>query len=116
MPYMRLIKLLYFADRASLLEFGRPITGDQYVAMKLGPVLSTVYDRIKAGEWGGLVRTSGYNLELIGPEFIDPLSEAEIEILDEVSKTFGTFDHWQLSDLSHVLPEWNDTPKNGTIS
>jgi uncharacterized phage-associated protein len=46
MPSLRLLKLLCLSDHAALLEYGHPITGDRYVAMKLGPVLSTVYDRI----------------------------------------------------------------------
>ena len=118
MNYMRLIKLLYFADRMSFQEYGRPITGDRYVAMKLGPVLSTVFDRVREGEWGGRIRKSGYYVELIGPEFTGPLSEAEIGILDEVTQTFRTLDHWKLSDLSHDLPEWKETPNktSGDIS
>ncbi len=117
MNYMRLLKLLYFADRMSFQEYGRPITGDRYVAMKKGPVLSMVYDRIKAGEWGGLIRTHGYDVNLVDGEFTDPLSEAEISILDEVTRTFRTLDHWNLSDLSHDLPEWKETPNktNGDI-
>ena len=117
MNYMRLLKLLYFADRMSFQEYGRPITGDRYVAMKLGPVLSTVYDRIKDGVWGERIRKIRCDLRLVGPEFIDPLSEAEIAILDEVTRTFRTLDHWNLSNLSHDLPEWNETPNkaNGNI-
>src|SRR5438105_4403367 len=40
MSRLRLIKLLYIADREALLETGRPITSDTIVAMKHGPVLS----------------------------------------------------------------------------
>lgn len=115
MAYMRLIKLLYLADRASLLEYGQPITGDRYVAMKLGPVLSTVYDRIKGGEWGGLIRKIRYDVRLVGSEWTDPLSESEIGLLDEVSGFCETLDHWKISDLSHDLPEWKETPRNRDI-
>lgn len=37
MRYMKLIKLLYLADRTALIETGSPITGDRFVAMKLVP-------------------------------------------------------------------------------
>jgi uncharacterized phage-associated protein len=40
MNYLKLIKLLYLLDRESLNRRGRPVTGDQYYSMKLGPVLS----------------------------------------------------------------------------
>jgi hypothetical protein len=47
--YMELIKLLFLADRAALLELERPITGDQIVALKYGLVLSHVLNLMK---WG----------------------------------------------------------------
>ena len=35
---MKAIKLVWMADRLHLREYGRPITNDDYVAMKFGPV------------------------------------------------------------------------------
>ena len=35
---MKAIKLIYLADRLHLRKYGRPIVGDIYWAMKLGPV------------------------------------------------------------------------------
>jgi hypothetical protein len=49
MSYMKLIKLLYLADREALARWGRPITTDNYVPMDKGPVLSHVLDRINEG-------------------------------------------------------------------
>ncbi len=46
MSYMKLIKLLYLADREALARWGRPITTDTYVAMKHGPVLSYILNLI----------------------------------------------------------------------
>src|SRR5947199_6070444 len=46
MPYLSLIKLLYFADRKALLELGRPISYDLFVSMPHGPVLSRTLDLI----------------------------------------------------------------------
>src|SRR5690348_14038914 len=37
---LKVAKLLYFADKKHLLEHGRPILGDLYVCMDLGPVPS----------------------------------------------------------------------------
>jgi uncharacterized phage-associated protein len=53
MSYLRMLKLLYIADRETLKETGRPITGDRIVAMEHGPVLSSVYDLIKGVHRGG---------------------------------------------------------------
>src|SRR6266478_6252954 len=45
--YMKLLKLMYLADRQALLEAGKPITGDQPVCMKDGLLLSEIYNLIK---------------------------------------------------------------------
>ena len=39
---LRLLKLIFFADRYHLRKFGRPITNDPYWAMQFGPVASSV--------------------------------------------------------------------------
>ena len=43
-----LVKSLFLADRSHLNEWGRPITYDNYTAMKHGPVPSLAYDLLKA--------------------------------------------------------------------
>ena len=48
MSYRKLINLLYLADREALLRWGRPITTDRYVSMDHGPVVSNVYELIRA--------------------------------------------------------------------
>lgn len=111
MPYMRLIKLMYLADRESLHRFGRPIVGGRYVAMKLGPVLSEVLDAIKCelpGEWQNTVGRDGYEVRLKREPEIRQLSEAEIQVLKETSDLFRRLDRWALSGLTHGLPEWHD--------
>ena len=47
MKYLGLLKMLYIADRLALKLMEQPITGDRYVSMDYGPVLSGVYDLIK---------------------------------------------------------------------
>lgn len=41
------LKTLYFADREHLRTYGRPVTGDRYIAMENGPVPSYAYDAVK---------------------------------------------------------------------
>ena len=41
---LKLIKLLYLAERESLRQHGRVMTGDRFVAMPYGPVLSMTLD------------------------------------------------------------------------
>src|SRR5580658_10497524 len=46
MNYMALLKLLYLIDREALVRWGKTITGDQFVAMKHGPVLRRIFDLV----------------------------------------------------------------------
>ena len=47
MSYVKLIKLLYLADREALIRWGRPITTDRYVSLDIGPVVNRVYELIR---------------------------------------------------------------------
>ena len=40
-------KVLFYADVSHFRRYGRPVTGDQYYAMKEGPVPSFAYDAIR---------------------------------------------------------------------
>ena len=46
MKYLKLMKLLYLADRESMKRHGHPISGDRYVSMDHGPVLSNTLNLI----------------------------------------------------------------------
>ena len=112
MPYIRLLKLLYLADRESWLKYNRPITGDEYVSMPHGPVLSNTLDLMKRenheGPWESAITKSGYDVALRGEVDCGPLSEAEIEILKDAYDLFEWMDQWKLRDYTHTLPEWED--------
>ena len=41
---IKLIKLVYLADKYHLLKYGRTVTNDDYYAMEFGPVGTTVKD------------------------------------------------------------------------
>jgi uncharacterized phage-associated protein len=47
-----IVKSLFLADKAHLNKYGRPITFDNYVAMKHGPVPSLAYDVLKENASG----------------------------------------------------------------
>jgi uncharacterized phage-associated protein len=113
MAYVRLLKLLYIADREWLAEAGRTISGDEAVAMKNGPVLSRVYDLIKgvaprADYWDDYIRKVDYSVELTNDPGRGKLSKGEIEKLTEVSERYRTMDDWELSEHTHEFPEWKN--------
>jgi hypothetical protein len=118
MQFIRLIKLLYLADRDAWARYGRPITGDSYYAMKQGPVLSETYNLIKAqgtqpGPWANKIEPSpGHSVKLVGEPDLGPLSNAEVAILEETHGRFRNVPTWGptglIKRLHRMLPEWKD--------
>ncbi|MBV9126169.1 MAG: SocA family protein, partial [Planctomycetes bacterium] len=111
MSTMRLLKLLYVADREALAEMGRPITGDQALAMKQGPVLSRTYDLIRgqsarSGEWDHFIHKDGYGIELVADPGRGDLSKGEVAKLLEVADRYRNLDDWELSEETHKFEEW----------
>ena len=119
MSYLKLVKLLYFADRLALAELGRPISYDMYVSMPQGPVLSRTLDLMTeepephadhASYWRTLIsEPHEYEVSLLRDDIPnDQLSRADEEILDRVFEKYGRLSRWEIRDLSHKLPEWHD--------
>lgn len=119
MKYIKLLKLLYLADRKSLLERGRPITNDRYVSMDDGPVLSVTYNLIQGDYrntehiWSQSIFCPGdYDVALKDAEGqfdVSELSRAELEVLRGIFHQYGHWNRWKLIDeVMHKLPEWHD--------
>ncbi|MCH8153266.1 MAG: SocA family protein [Planctomycetes bacterium] len=111
MNYMRLLKLLYIADRESLKETARPITGDRVVAMDRGTVLSGVFDLIKgqhidARHWDEFIETARFDVQLRGDPGNGKLSRYEIAKLQEISRRYESDDEWAMVDITHQFEEW----------
>lgn len=109
--YLKLIKLLYIAEKESLLETGHPITGDRMVAMEHGPVLSLTYDVIKGKDprpgWAEHFRTAdNYEIEPLRDPGHGQLCPYEVAKLREVSARHKDDNRWAMTDIVHQLPEW----------
>ena len=122
MSHMKLIKLLYLADRQAILRWGRPITFDWYFSLPHGPVLSFTLDKINADPdpaapsyWHRYIsERQGHHVSLVQPGPSDRLSPAEEQLLAETHARFGAMDQWELRDFTHTLPEWQD-PQGSSI-
>lgn len=120
--YLGLLKMLYIADRVALAQMEQPITGDHYVSMDYGPVLSGVYDLIKGqpvGDalplWSKFISSREENyISLLGDPGDGELCEEEEEILRQVYETFGQLDPFEVAEWTHDLPEWKD-PEGSAI-
>lgn len=126
--YTKLIKILYLADRKSIQETGYSITGDVYVSMKNGPVLSNLYDLIKNLSkdkftqyyWNTKFATDGYNILKIC-NFIPTgnLSDYEMDTLDFIDTQFHDKTYSEMIDFVHDknnCPEWVNTDSSIPLS
>ncbi len=109
--YMRLLKLLYIADRESIKETGVPITSDRFIAMQRGPVLSRLLDMIKqqdslSPEWDKWIERDRYDIRLIRDPGNGQLCRYEIAKLLEVWSRYADDDEWALVNETHKLQEW----------
>lgn len=112
MPLLKLLKLMYLADRASLIETGFPITGDAIVAMDKGPVLSKTYDRLKPTGSLPFVHSEPGNVTVDAAlPVIGRLSEYELDLANRIFMEFGQMSGDQLiKHLHRAAPEWEPPP------
>lgn len=114
MSYLKLIKLLYLADREALSRWGFSVTNDRHVSMPHGPVVSNTYnlmmDDAEKPFWSKFISAplGDYELELIAECPTDKMSRAEERLLAEIFERYGHMTRWQLRDYTHGLPEWHD--------
>lgn len=120
MSYIRLLKLLYIADRECLGETGKPITGGRQVVMDHGPVHSRIYDMIKGSdvrspEWLKCIGREGYQVKLLASPGVDRLTRFEMKKLGEILDRFKDRDDWDLVGYTHTFPEVNkNEPQKGS--
>lgn len=120
MPVLKLMKLIYLADREAMNQYGYPITFDRMVSMPHGPVLSMTYDLANGsltsapGGWEDWVSDrEGHDVSLArkleSRNDLDELPDADLDILDAVWARFGAMDKWTIRDYTHEhCQEWED--------
>jgi uncharacterized phage-associated protein len=122
MKYLRLLKLLYLAERDYLEEEADLITGDRIYAMPKGLVLSTVYNLIlhrdsQSNRWHRYIKTGEDKYVFLAedPETPD-LYRIEKEIIERIHHKHKEKDDDQLIEYTHHLPEWKKYEKQLTFS
>lgn len=118
--YIKLLKLLYYADREAFALWERPITYDNYVAMTYGPVLSSTYNLIKGdldgSYWNLYIITNGNYVHLREePPAFKKLSPAEIELIHKIFDKYRLIDPFVLSMHSHDLPGYKKPPRGSSV-
>lgn len=132
LPHLKLMKLLYLADRAMIKKYGYPLSFDYPVSMQHGPVLSQTLNLMDGdiescdGGWTTWVSDKkNYEVSLKKakhqPEetfikMLDHISSAALDILKSTWEQFGSMDKWQIRDWTHEnCREWKDTLSSAPI-
>ena len=124
--FHKIFKIIYFADRQHLADWGRPITGDTYIALEAGPVPSRLYDMLK------IVRGDSYlpDMEGLGKYFqvenwmyVRPLQDADLnklsaneqEAMSEAIEKYANLSYDEIKEKSHDVA-WRSTARDFSIS
>ena len=119
---MKAIKLIWLSDRSHLRKYGRPILSDKYYAIKFGPIPSKAKTLSEANPLvdDAVITYRDHFIEPLGrysiksafkPE-LNVFSQSDIEAMEKVYDIFGSYDKFQLSELSHKFPEWKRFEKH----
>ena len=115
---MKSLKLLWLADRLHLRLYGRLMSNDTYVAMKFGPVASNTKDIAENSDFcseeereysSRYIMLSGANNHFIrSMDGADAkvFSKTDMTVLENIYQAFGAKTQFELSEISHVYPEW----------
>lgn len=112
--YMKAIKLIWLSDRYYLRNHGKTITGDEYFALKNGPLASCTSDLIKVVKISEVelnyrntyISKNGYSISSIKESDLKVFSKKELEVLNKIYSAFSSMNWSEISDFSHIFPEW----------
>ena len=108
---VKLMKLVYLADKAHFLRAGYPITGDRLCALPYGPVSSGTLDTLDG--WPNdrvydFLHVDDNRVLLRHDPGHDRLTQDEMKTLDEVLRQYGAAEVWRLVRQTHELPEYKE--------
>lgn len=92
---MKLHKLMYFAQRESIIQTGEPLFNATFYGWKYGPVLKEIRSAYKDGTFN----------TIIPKKFITDCSL----ILEKVLEEYAGKDSWSLSRLTHGEMSWKNS-------
>lgn len=122
--FFHISKVLYFADKAHLLRYGRPVTGDVYIAMAHGPVPSGIYDLLRRDPFlpEELLKDLDAAVEIDRPHVRafrsaneEVLSGSDIEMLNQAWARYAELPFRELSRLSHQERAYVEASPNGAM-
>lgn len=94
---MKLHKILYFIQRESLIQTGKPMFHEQFYAWKYGPVLKEI-------RWA-------YRFDMLDQKLSNSFILENKPIFDKVFVQYAQKSSWSLSRLSHGEYSWQNARK-----
>ncbi|MBD8390374.1 Panacea domain-containing protein [Dysgonomonas sp. BGC7] len=110
--YIKLFKIMYFAQQESLVKYGKPIFNETFCALKHGPVPSFTYKcyQILDGRQPEVADLVNFNkvfkiedskvIPLEEPD-TDELSKTDIQFFNNAIENYKDVDSYDLSEISH---------------
>lgn len=115
---LRLVKLMYLAEREAMRRFLLPVVEDDICAMPKGMGLSETWRLARGlsakstGEWAAHIVQTPRGLGVrkgVPVRLLDGLSDDDLEVIQSVWDEFGAMNEDELvHDVHHKLPEWID--------
>ena len=124
--FHKIFKVIYFADRQHLADWGRPITGDTYIAMEAGPVPSRMYDMLKIVRGDSYVSDTeglGQYFQVENWMYVRPLVDADLnklsaneqEALSDAIAKYASLSYDEIKEKSHDVA-WCSTARDFAIN
>jgi len=123
--HYHVVKIFFGADKCHLNKYGRPVFGDNYVAMKCGPVPSLTYDMIKRNRRLSPLLLSEIDAALTfvpfekslcltakRPSDLDYFSGTDLDCLEESFRDNSELSFGRLKELTHREPAYADAWNN----
>lgn len=120
--FIKLFKILYFAQQEHLVKYGRGVIGDTFHALRHGPVPAFIYKAVQVAQ-GKIEDSKDFDLFLKGIQVSDKslISSKEVPDRDELSQSdmdcltasiskYKDIEPYDLSELSHDSA-WNEANK-----
>ena len=115
---VKLMKLIYIANRSHFIRHGYPITGDPQSAMPYGPAPSFCLDLFEENEGPvfACLHLEDTTITIKDDPGKGKLADTEVEVLDEVVGEHGSKPNWGLVDETHQYPEYKAVHPGGKTS
>ncbi len=125
--HFRIAKVLYYADKSHLRQFGRPMLGDTYIAMEHGPVPSGVRDLLTlntfldpdileaAAASFATKRDPSPKVCASRKPMLDAFSKSDLRCLEESFARYAGMSFGELRELTHRERAWAEAETDSAM-